>query len=78
MRESAVWDQGRWDLCYWDVMLSPGFSKVLKRFRSIATPIPHIPLDGDITMPLDGTRECCLDVYTLHWKRLKKRFKKAT
>ena len=57
--------------------VSDSFDRVLKRFKSIATPIPRIEVDGQPEMIVDELPVYRVDVFTLHWEQLKNRFKKV-
>ena len=46
------------------------FTKVLNQMKKAPHPYPHILLDGDITLLLDGERHCWLDVYMDTWQKL--------
>lgn len=50
---------------------------ILKQFKNVRTPIPRIEVDGQPEMVLDELPVYRVDVFTLHWEHLKKRFKKA-
>ena len=53
------------------------FDRVLKHLKSVRTVYPKILVDGDVDCIVGSSgNEARVDVYTDHWDRLKKGFKR--